>query len=87
MIVLPHLPLAELCLIAHRIVQLTAHHVLQHQSDGFFIFIDIVYVDDAGVVQPDQHVDLIFGLQSFVVVHLNRKFFPILSLYRSSHCA
>ena len=47
--------------MADHIVQLPTHHVLQNQSYCVLVFVDVENVDNAGMVQSDEHVDLVFG--------------------------
>ena len=66
--VFPHLRLREFCFLTNVWVEFSSRHVLQYKTYCIFLLIDLVDVDDRGVVQSDEHVDLVLGFENFVVV-------------------
>ena len=47
--------------LADLIVELSSSHVVNDEDYAVLLLIDLVYVDDAGVVKADKHVDLMSG--------------------------
>ncbi len=67
----PHLSLGELGPLPDLRVQLAALHILQHQYNRILLLNDLVNVDNARVVESDQHVDFVLGFEHLVLVDLD----------------
>ena len=68
--IVPHFLLSEPLSLADLVVQLAARHVVQDQNDAVLLLVHLIYVDDAGMVQPDQHFQLVLGLDEEGLVYL-----------------
>jgi hypothetical protein len=51
----------ELLFLAYLFIQLTASHEVEDEDDAVLLLVDLVDVDDAGVIEADQHVDFVAG--------------------------
>ena len=49
--------------MADLFVELSALHVLEDEDDAIVLFVDFVDVDDARVVEFDEHVDFVAGFE------------------------
>lgn len=86
-ILVPDLALTEFGLVANGIIEFAADHVLQDQSDTVFILIDIVDVDDAGVIQSNEHIYFVFGLEPLIIIDFDGEFLPVLAFDGLPHRA
>jgi len=79
--------LGEGAALADCLVEFSALHVLKDEDDAVFLLEHLVDVDDVGVVQAHQHVDLVLGRHEVVLAHLGREQLPRVLPHCLLHCA
>jgi hypothetical protein len=67
---LPDFLLGESFALADLVVEFPACHVVEDEDDAVLLLVDLVDVDDAGVVQPHQHFQLVTRLHQEGFVYL-----------------
>lgn len=77
--IVPHLLLSQSLSLADLIVQLTTRHIVQNQNDAVFLLVHFKHVDYAGMVQPDQHFELMLGLDEEGLVNLGCEYLSRIS--------
>lgn len=70
---IPDLLLSDAVLLADVVVELAALHVLEDEDDAVLLLEDLVDVNDVGVVEADEHLDLVLGGEEVGLVELGRE--------------
>ena len=70
------LGLGEAGPLPDRLVQLPSRHKLQNKHNAVILLKNFVDVDDIGMVESDQHLDLVFGRQEITLAYFSSKYFP-----------
>ena len=55
--------------LADLVVELSSGHVVNDEDNAILFLVDLVDVDDAGVVKEDKHVDLVAGFNEERLVY------------------
>ncbi len=72
--------------LTNLVIQLSSSHVLKDKYDAVIFFIDLVDVDDARMVQFDEHVDFVSGFEEEGLVYFSSKDLSCVSAYDFSDC-
>ena len=74
-----HLLLSQPLSLADLIIQLTPRHVIQYQNDAVLLLVHFIHVDYAGMIQPNQHFQLMPGLDEEGLVYLGCEYLSRIS--------
>lgn len=67
--IIPNLSFRQSFSLADLVIEFPASHVVQDENDAVLFLVDFVDVDDAGVVEADEHVDLMPGFYKVGLVN------------------
>lgn len=67
---LPDLLLSEAFALADLVIELATRHIIQDKDNAVLLLIDFVDVDDAGMVQPHQHLQFVPSLHQKALIYL-----------------